>query len=479
MVGLMSASLRRLTTRLSRKGLPPIHEVSEDRSSAEPEALPVSVPENSGSRTELIPQRIAEPESSTSVQQHQSPKSTGFRRLERKENSRHPNVRHADLGPDHCVMCGKVLLDATEALNRWLNSEVRVHLPCGHPFGHECLLRHLYESMVITNGKSLVDGREHRCPMGQCTSIQHQCSHLAIPTVQPPARPYGVIEDLVLPEPCQFCRSGPDSRYVKLIKHGRKMQHETVPSDTRWVKSVASIKRKWHAWRFKRTDLAMDVEYIDYLKSKGQAWVLRKETWRNTVIQPSLDRPIAVNNILRHYLGLPLIPVPEASSEMEENFQVEEDREKRGVKRKQASCPGKTTSVKKNKAPQIPLASQLPRRVPPTRANANRESSSSGRMASVDDGRAVAKTNTNSTDEISLVAGTTAPQSPMPPTPGVSGSGLDFFNIRKNIGPKVSMPEEEREGVVTFPEPPKDDPTTTTATDEPETTTDAPKLLPA
>lgn len=74
--------------------------------------------------------------------------------------------------------------------------EVAVHLPCGHFFGHVCLLR-------VIRG---VDNSNLVCPTGGCIKLRHTCGHTTIPSTEPPSTVFQVL-DQPINSMCEFCMS--------------------------------------------------------------------------------------------------------------------------------------------------------------------------------------------------------------------------------------------------------------------------------
>lgn len=89
-----------------------------------------------------------------------------------------------------CLLCNQ----ATERYRTNADPEVMVHLPCGHSFGHLCLMKRIRG----------MDDSQVVCPVRNCIQLRHICGHILIPT-QAPSKNLFRTPGQPIDSRCEFC----------------------------------------------------------------------------------------------------------------------------------------------------------------------------------------------------------------------------------------------------------------------------------
>ncbi|SPJ79411.1 uncharacterized protein FTOL_07802 [Fusarium torulosum] len=207
-------------------------------------------------------------------------KSPGFQVLP-SQNLRSPKIKHPGYVA-FCPVCGKRYTHTTETWDIWRNSEQRVYIPCGHAFGSPCIKEFL-DGLVI-------DGRDHRCPMGSCASIIHECSHITIPTLSPPLETLPVQGSQLLPTECEYCQTDKAKKTQQsLTRHHAKIRIleeklRAMPKTNYFVRLIWRVQNKWHNWKFDRVSRKIDIRYQNYRNRRFDKITRQRLLWQQAYI---------------------------------------------------------------------------------------------------------------------------------------------------------------------------------------------------
>jgi hypothetical protein len=212
-------------------------------------------------------------------------KSPGFQVLP-SQNLRCHKIKHPGYVA-FCPVCGKRYTHTTGTWDIWLNSELRVYIPCGHAFGSPCI-KEILDGLVI-------DGRDHRCPMGSCAPIIHECSHITIPTLSPPPEPLPVQGPQLLPTECEYCQTDEAKKTQQsLTRHHTKIRTleeklRAMPQTNCFVRLVWRVQNKWHSWKFDRVSRKIDIRYQDYRNRRFDEITRQRLLWQQAYVWPEPD----------------------------------------------------------------------------------------------------------------------------------------------------------------------------------------------
>ncbi|KAH6955206.1 hypothetical protein HG530_009122 [Fusarium avenaceum] len=242
--------------------------------------------------TTLTPGVSPRPEESSTAPGFSSPADSlavatnpGFQVLS-SQNPRSEKIKY----PGHvasCPVCSKPYTHTTTAWPRWLNSEQRVYIACGHAFGSPCIKK-------ILDGLA-IDGRNHRCPMGSCASIIHECSHITIPTLTPPPEPLPVEGPHLLPKDCEYCQTIESRKLQRLLyqHHGKIRTAEeklrTMPKTNPFVRLVWRVQSKWHNWKFDRITRNTEIQYQSYRNRRFDEIARQRMLWEQAYVWPDTN----------------------------------------------------------------------------------------------------------------------------------------------------------------------------------------------
>ncbi|KAF4999992.1 hypothetical protein FGRMN_2073 [Fusarium graminum] len=211
---------------------------------------------------------------------------SGFEVKGPPQNTRSSFIKHA--GSDNfCPACGKRYTHTTADYSTWFNSEQMVYLRCGHTFGAPCIEKYLAGLDI--------NGQERRCPMGRCTSIQHECSHITIPLQRPPRGSPPSLDSSLIPSNCESCSTAKMTKlHTSMTRHHSKMAEaeeklRLMANTAYGNRLVWKFQTKWHNWKLNRAHQNIDAQHEKYRKrrldeSKTQ-WLL----WYKCYLQPVQD----------------------------------------------------------------------------------------------------------------------------------------------------------------------------------------------
>ncbi|KAM0343694.1 hypothetical protein ACHAPU_008285 [Fusarium lateritium] len=439
---------------------------------------------------------------------HQNP---GFQVKGPPKNTPSSSIKHGG-NNDFCPFCGKRYTHTTADHDRWLNSEQRVYLCCGHAFGAPCIEEHIAGLEI--------NGHEHRCPMGGCTSIQHECSHINIPMLRPPQETRPSMDSGIIPSHCESCSTADVTKlHTSLTQHnGKKTVAEQKLRITknatcyvrmawrfhrtawRFHRTAWRFQKKWHNWKLNRADRKIDAQYKKYRKHRLDEIERERFLWNQVYVQPTPGRSSRETEILKRSLnfrpdqdvpqGLPLDQpenIPARHREV-----LNEIREEPDFERIEASTKDKGKGKKKEmgRADKETTTANAPTRAPiPDNTRRPYESMAASMMSNSWNDPPESPPQTHPLSQIPVprsvrfeqtpTQGTRPPQIPIPAhvssslvgrmmsdtseeplypsewfsepssSTSITGQNSSYVNRRVDIGPEVLNHEEERSD--TFP----------------------------
>ncbi|KAF5658369.1 ring finger domain-containing protein [Fusarium heterosporum] len=233
---------------------------------------------------------------------------SGFRVNGPPQNTRSRFIKHAGSN-NFCPACGKRYTHTTADYNKWLNSEQIVYLCCGHAFGASCIEEYLAGLNI--------NGQEHRCPMGGCTSIQHECSHITIPLQRPPQGSPPSMDSTLIPSNCESCSTAEVTKlHTSMTQHHGKMAEAgeklRLMTNTAYGNRLEwKFQKKWHNWKLNRAHRKIDAQHEKHRKHRLDESKTQWFLWYRCYLQPAQDMsPQELETLRRRLINRPDQDVP-------------------------------------------------------------------------------------------------------------------------------------------------------------------------